>query len=59
MKIALGSDERTHLTDMLIEELRKRGHDLLLFGPLAENDTEMDWPQTSSHAAEAVASGQK
>ena len=58
MKIAVSSDDRTHLTDMLIEELRKRGHELLLFGPLAEHDTEVDWPQTSSHAAEAVANGQ-
>ena len=38
MKIAVGSDERTHLTDTVVEELSKRGHDLVLFGPLAEND---------------------
>ncbi len=58
MKIAVGSDERTHLTDTLIEELRKRGHELMLFGPLAENDAEVDWPLTSSKVAKAVASGQ-
>jgi ribose 5-phosphate isomerase B len=58
MKIALGSDERTHLTDVLIEELTKRGHEVILFGPLAHNDPEVDWPLTSSKAAEAVASGQ-
>ena len=55
MKIAVGSDERTHLTDTVIEELQKRGHDLLLFGPLAENDPEVDWPLTSSKVAESVA----
>jgi ribose 5-phosphate isomerase B len=58
MRIAVSSDERTYLTDMLIEELRKRGHELLLFGPLTENDSEVDWPLTSSKAAQAVASGQ-
>jgi ribose 5-phosphate isomerase B len=58
MKIAIGSDDRTHFTDTLIAELKKRGHDLLLFGPLAENDPETDWPLTSSKAAQAVASGQ-
>ena len=58
MKIAIGSDERTHLTDMLIEELRKRSHDLILIGPLAENDPEVDWPLTSSKVAEAVAQGE-
>jgi ribose 5-phosphate isomerase B len=58
MKIAVGSDERTHLTDTVIEELRKRGHNLILFGPLAENDPNSDWPLTSSKTAEAVATGQ-
>jgi ribose 5-phosphate isomerase B len=58
MKIAVGSDERTHLTDVLIEELTKRGHELILFGPLAQHDPEVDWPLTSSKAAQAVASGQ-
>jgi len=55
MKIAVGSDERTHLTDAIIEDLRQRGHDLLLFGPLAENDPDVDWPLTSSKVARAVA----
>jgi ribose 5-phosphate isomerase B len=58
MKIAIGSDDRTHLTDFLIGELKQRGHDIVPFGPLAENDPEGDWPLTSSHVAEAVASGQ-
>jgi ribose 5-phosphate isomerase B len=57
MKIAVGSDERTNLTDTVIAELKKRGHDLILFGPLAENDTEVDWPLVSSHTAEVVAAG--
>ncbi len=57
MKIAVGSDERTHLTDVLIDELKKRGHELTLFGSIAENDPEVDWPLTSSHVAQAVASG--
>lgn len=58
MKIAVGSDERTHLTDTVIEELKQRGHEVLLFGPLAENDAETDWPLTSSNVARAVATKQ-
>ena len=58
MKIAVGSDERMHLTDTLIEELRKRGHDLVLFGPLTENDSDVDWPLISSKVGEAVAAGE-
>lgn len=58
MKIAVGSDERTHLTDTVIDELKKRGHDVVLFGPLAEKDSDVDWPLVSSKVAEAVANGQ-
>jgi ribose 5-phosphate isomerase B len=58
MNIALGSDERTHLTDMLIEELNKRGHSVQLFGPLAGESDEVDWPLVSARVAEAVAAGQ-
>jgi ribose 5-phosphate isomerase B len=57
MKIAVGSDERTGLTDALLEDLRARGHDLLLFGPLAPADPETDWPLTSGKVARAVADG--
>ena len=58
MKIAIGSDERTHLTDFVVHDLQAQKHEVLLFGPLAENDPEGDWPLVSSHVAEAVASGQ-
>lgn len=57
MRIAIGSDERTHLTDALVEELRRRGHEVLPFGPLAEHDAEVDWPLVSAHVARAVAEG--
>ncbi|NOZ06913.1 MAG: RpiB/LacA/LacB family sugar-phosphate isomerase [Chloroflexi bacterium] len=55
MKIAVGSDERTHLTGAVIEDLRARGHELTLFGPLAGR--EEDWPVVSRALAEAVAGG--
>ncbi len=58
MRIALGSDEKTHLTEMLIVELQQRGHEVLLFGALAENASEVDWPLVSMNVAEAVAGGQ-
>jgi ribose 5-phosphate isomerase B len=57
MRIALGSDEKNELTDALTEELRSRGHDLLLFGPLTTGDPEVDWPLTSANVARAVARG--
>lgn len=56
MKIAIGSDERTHLTDLVVEEVKKRGHEVTLFGPLAGR--EEYWPEVARQAAESVAAGQ-
>jgi ribose 5-phosphate isomerase B len=55
MKLAVGSDEQTHLTDMVVEELAKRGHELLLVGPLA--DEKAAWPVVARAVAEAVVQG--
>ncbi len=55
MKIAIGSDERTHLTAALIADLEARGHTLQRFGPLVDQ-TEL-WPVVARQVAEAVASG--
>jgi ribose 5-phosphate isomerase B len=55
MKLIVGSDERTHMTDTLIEELRQRGHQLDLIGPLA--DESMQWPEVGRAVGEAVAAG--
>lgn len=56
MKLAVGSDERTHLTDVVIQELQKRGHTLELFGPL--RDDQDLWPHVAQMVAEHVAAGQ-
>ena len=33
MKIAPSTDERTHLVDVIVDELQKRGHEVVYFGP--------------------------
>lgn len=58
MRIAIGSDEATELTTALMAELEKRGHQVISFGPLVENDPDVDWPLVASHVAESVAHGQ-
>jgi ribose 5-phosphate isomerase B len=58
MRIAVSSDGKNHFTDVLIEELRNRGHELTLYGPINESDAVRDWPLVSSSAAEAVANGE-
>ena len=58
MKIALGSDEANELTSFLISELQRRGCSIVLCGPINPVDPDVDWPLTSSHAAEMVARGE-
>jgi ribose 5-phosphate isomerase B len=55
MKLAVGSDERTHLTDMIVDELNQRGHLVELYGPL-HNETAL-WPDVAQQVAERVARG--
>lgn len=56
MRIAVGSDEKNYLTDALITDLERRGHEVLLFGPLIGTDDR--WPDVGRAVGEAVASGQ-
>lgn len=56
MKLAVGADERTHLTGVVIAELQKRGHELKLFGHLTDEGGH--WPQIAQHVAEAVVLGE-
>ena len=56
MRIALGSDERSHLTDSVEQELRRRGFELDLYGPLKGEP--LPWPDVAVSVAEAVASGE-
>lgn len=54
MKIAVGSDAKTHLTDFVVEELKKQGHEIKLFGALAGDA--IQWAETGKIVAKKVAS---
>jgi ribose 5-phosphate isomerase B len=56
MKVAIGSDEKTYLTEMVIKNVRDKGHEVLLFGPLRGD--EQYWPEVAQETAEAVVSGE-
>lgn len=56
MRIAVGSDERNYTINALVEDLRRRGHELVLIGPLA--GTNDSWPEVGRAVGEAVASGE-
>ncbi|MFQ5860640.1 MAG: RpiB/LacA/LacB family sugar-phosphate isomerase [Dehalococcoidia bacterium] len=57
MRIAVGSDERTSLTDSVLEELKRRDHEVVLYGALQEGD-DPRWPRVAQRVAEQVASAQ-
>ncbi|MGZ3520144.1 MAG: RpiB/LacA/LacB family sugar-phosphate isomerase [Vulcanimicrobiaceae bacterium] len=56
MRIALGSDEATDLTDALNRALRERGHEVVSFGALSSSD-ERAWPSVGRRVGEAVSAG--
>jgi ribose 5-phosphate isomerase B len=56
MRIAAGADERTDLTDFVLEELRDRGHHVVtVFGPAGGRDEQ--WADVGRGVAEVVARG--
>ncbi len=55
MKLAIGSDEKTILTDFVVEDLKKRGHTVALSGPLKGED--MGWPDVGEKVGLEVSSG--
>jgi ribose 5-phosphate isomerase B len=57
MRTAIGSDEKSELTDALAAELKKRGHEIVGFGPVADEE-EAYWPLVCGRVAEAVAAGE-
>jgi ribose 5-phosphate isomerase B len=56
MKIAVAADERVGVADAVIEELRKRGHEPIPHGALAQGERD-DWAWASEAAARDVAEG--
>lgn len=54
MRIVLGSDERTHLTDFIEQELRSRDHQVELVGPPAGDP--LQWADVARVVAERVSS---
>lgn len=57
LRIAIGSDERSHLTDFVERELRQRGFEMEPHGPLLASGESEPWPDVAEEVAESVASG--
>jgi ribose 5-phosphate isomerase B len=56
MRIAVAADERTGIAEAMVEELRRRGHEPILHGALADGERP-DWAWASEAAARDVAEG--
>ena len=55
MHIAFGADEQTHLTDVLVADLRRRGHVVSVHGP--PGGEALGWAEVAGAVAEQVAAG--
>src|SRR5437588_11885372 len=56
MRIAVAADERTGVADALVDELRERGHELILHVAYASGERP-DWAWASESAARDVVEG--
>ena len=56
MRIAVAADERAGVADTVVEELRRRGHEPIVHGALADGERP-DWAWASEAAARDVADG--
>ena len=57
MRIAIGSDNASELTEALLKELSDRGHTTLCFGPMTRPETTRDWPLVGRDVGLAVSQG--
>src|SRR3954452_19423972 len=56
MRISVAADERTRVAEAVVDELRRRGYDVLVHGELREKERD-DWAWASEAAARDVAEG--
>ena len=56
MRISVAADERTGVADAVVAEVRRRGHEALVHGALADDERD-DWAWASEAAARDVADG--
>jgi ribose 5-phosphate isomerase B len=56
MKVVLGSDEKTPLTEAVGADLERRGHEVVLVGP--PGGDAIEWAQVGRRVGEAVADGE-
>jgi ribose 5-phosphate isomerase B len=56
MRVSVAADERTGVAGAVVDELRRRGHEPIVHGALADDERD-DWAWASEAAARDVAGG--
>jgi len=54
MIISIGTDKKTKIIEQLISELKKRGHEVIYFGP--KNKESSNWTETTSKVIKLILS---
>lgn len=57
MKLVVASDEKTNLTDSVIDYLKSKGHQLVFLGDLVNKKKKWKWAEIGKEAAQKVVSG--
>lgn len=57
MRIAIGSDQRTHLTDCVLEDIQRRGFAVETYGALSHDGFQSEWPEVGFNVATRVSEG--
>jgi ribose 5-phosphate isomerase B len=56
-RIAVSADEHTHMVEVLVRELKSRGHEVQYVGP-GKGEEAQDWPDVTRQAAARVRDGE-
>ncbi len=57
MKIVVSSDEYSPLIDLLLSEVKQRGHTVSYLGP-SQDEKALDWPEVTLRAIEQIRKGE-
>jgi len=57
MRVAVGSDDCYHIAEFLVDELRRRGYELILVGALATGK-QYPWPKVGFEVGKIVVNGE-
>lgn len=57
MKLVVASDEKTNVTNSVVQYLQEKGHELLLLGDLVDENKKWKWAEIGKEAAQKIING--